>query len=75
MIAWCAEASIAHDLVFQSENAVANNEGPTMPLQSTDSPEEMKRIILAALASLPIEQLLDIPIPSRSIFEAMRQRA
>lgn len=72
---WCSEYSVPHDLVFHSgEMPSRDKDVPTLQSPPADSLDDIRHVILAALASLPTERLLEIPIPAGSILAAMRSK-
>lgn len=74
---WLADQNLPIDWAFQTKLSLpepAQVETSSLPWAQEAlrcSPEETKRLILAALSQLPVEQLLEIPIPSRLILSAL----
>lgn len=71
---WLTEKSLPIEWAFQQHaSALLAGVAESRELPSTlaSSQEETKRIILAALAELPIERLLEIPIPAGILMTAL----
>lgn len=73
---WLADKNLPIDWAFQTKSEVpepVQSEAVTIAAQQylLRSAEETKRVILAALSQMPVEQLLEIPIPSRLILSAL----
>ncbi|WP_339496104.1 MULTISPECIES: OST-HTH/LOTUS domain-containing protein [Pseudomonas] len=70
---WLSEQNLPIEWAFQTKSGLVVG-SPELSMESTDiqhSPEETKKLILSALSLMPVEQLLDIPIPSRFIIAAL----
>ncbi|KKA06221.1 hypothetical protein VP02_18905 [Pseudomonas ogarae] len=70
---WLSEQNLPIEWAFQTKSAFAAG-APELGMESGEaqsSPEETKKLILAALSLMSVEQLLDIPIPSRFILAAL----
>lgn len=63
-IEWAFQTRVAHPETTVVETNV-------LPTETQHSPDETKRLILAALSLMPLEQLLDIPIPPRLMLSAL----
>lgn len=70
---WLVENNLPIELGFQTEtSAVYTEHGALDGVGLLGlSPEEMRRVILAALATLPLDRLLDIPVPAGSLLAAI----
>ena len=74
---WLVDQNLPIDWAFQTKLSLpepAQSEPASLPWTQDairNSPDETKRLILAALSQLPVEQLLEIPIPSRLILSAL----
>jgi len=69
---WASTSGVSHDDVFQSRA-----EGPVASAAlrvAQRPPSDDREVILAALATLPIEKLRDISLPAGVIVDAMRRR-
>jgi len=72
---WLTKNSLPHEFAFQRSGALVAKTKQTAAsaghYQLELSPEETKHVLLSALSSLPLDKLLDIPLPPRLIFEAL----
>lgn len=68
--AWASSSGISHDLVFQSQAALSNP--PEIPRVAVGQQDRDRALILAAIATLPIERLRQIELPAGAILEAIR---
>lgn len=71
---WLNENALPPECAFQKRPTVTkfeslNSSGSDFQIEL--SPEETRQVLVAALSSLPLEKLLDIPIPPRLIFAAL----
>ena len=71
---WLSDQNLPIEWAFQTR-AVHTDlqviETNAAPIEQQHSPEETKRLILAALSLMPLDQLLDIPIPPRLMLSAL----
>jgi hypothetical protein len=69
--AWASSSGIPHDLVFQSQTAIAP---VTVPIVGTavDLSDNDRAIILAALATLPTDRLREIALPAGALLSVLR---
>ncbi len=72
---WLTKHSLPRDFAFQRSGGLGAKTKQTAASaghhQLELSPEETKQVLLCALSSLPLDKLLDIPLPPRLIFEAL----
>lgn len=70
---WLSEQNLPIEWAFQTKTgfAVGSPESAMENIDAQHAPEETKKLILAALSLMSVEQLLDIPIPSRFIIAAL----
>lgn len=71
---WITENSLPVEWAFQ-KSLPSHKIKPLFPREDIQqaelSPDETRRVIISALSSLPLEQLLEIPIPARLILAAL----
>lgn len=73
---WLTDQNLPINWAFQSSLSIPTPSQPDaiplpLPQDVLHSPEETKRVILAALGQMSVEQLLEIPIPSRLVLSAL----
>lgn len=70
---WLSVQNLPIEWAFQTKTgfAVGSPESAMESIEAQHAPEETKKLILAALSLMSVEQLLDIPIPSRFIIAAL----
>ena len=70
---WASSSGISHDLVFESS---PTKPAPPAPVQGAlpDTADNDRAVILAALATLPIERLREIALPAGALLTALRSR-
>lgn len=69
---WLATNALPTDLAFQpSRSSEVSTERPTPARSVVDQVTDTRAVILAALATLPTEKLLEIPIPAGTILAAL----
>lgn len=72
---WLVDNNLPIELGFQTEAPTPHAEHGQPVIDGAGSiglpPEEMRRVILAALATLPLERLLEIPVPAGSLLAAL----
>ncbi|MEP6606376.1 MAG: hypothetical protein ABJA60_09725, partial [Nitrosospira sp.] len=73
-LTWCQTNNIALEKVFQSRTERGGKN--TSPAEIGGSPtfvpdNAMRRVVLAALSKLPLERLLEIPIPAGLLLDAI----
>jgi hypothetical protein len=73
---WLTTHSLPVDFGFQTDTPTISDHGAAS-LEGTGvgllPPEDMRRVILAALATLPLDKLLEIPVPAGSILAALQK--
>jgi hypothetical protein len=69
--AWCAEYAINPSVAFQSASArpMVKSQGARNGLPGHESTRSVRAMVLAALARLPTEYLLEIPIPAKFLLQ------
>lgn len=70
---WLSDQNLPIEWAFQTKSAFASGI-PELGMDTSEAqstPEETKKLILTALSLMSVEQLLDIPIPSRFIIAAL----
>ncbi|MGB4059049.1 hypothetical protein [Acidovorax sp. NCPPB 3576] len=71
---WLTQNSLPHNFAFQPATKSSNNKSVAEYTIETPSPrnqDDLRKVILAALSSLPIEKLLEIPIPAGVMLTAL----
>jgi hypothetical protein len=71
---WLAQHAIPSEFAFQSSSRVTDVKGPSIEVGEsvrTGETETVRRAILMALSSLPLEKLLEIPIPAGVMLSAL----
>lgn len=71
---WLARNSLSHELAFQSDagpSRVRATKGRVNEIPQMRCPEDVRQVILAALSNLPLEKLLEIPIPAGVMLSAL----
>jgi hypothetical protein len=73
---WCAKNSIQNALVFQSDLKDSQAKFPAAKALSPPMDQDRQRaLVLAALAELPTESLLEIPIPAKYLFGVLQSHS
>lgn len=65
---WCLEAGVDREFVFQTSGTmVSSAKGASKPIErpTAGKDDSVRRLVLGALAQLPTEYLLEIPIPAK----------
>lgn len=71
---WLSQHALPFDMAFQSSIRSGEAKGTTVEARESVSAyesEEVRRAILTALSSLPLEKLLEIPIPAGLMLSAL----
>ncbi len=71
---WLVQHALPHELAFQSSIQTTGTKKSSVEIGDaipTSEPEEIRRAILTALSALPLEKLLEIPIPAGVMLSAL----
>jgi hypothetical protein len=71
---WCQKHSVQNSLVFQSESKRPETQNPVEQNTLSSDQNRFRAAVLAALAELPTENLLEISIPAKYLLRAFQSQ-